>query len=215
MTNEFLPPNQGQNQNAALQTTPPPITFAPPPIIPTQPNADAGREAELDKMILNAAILNGALEIMPHKLATMAIVPLQMRLVYQVGKVYGFELDQGHIKDFLATVGIGLAAQAAEGFVEHAVRELAREWAGGFLGNLIGEFTGGAVAFGSTYAIGQVARRYYASGRSLSAAQLKDVFASMLNNGRNLRSQYSNEILQRSRQTNLADLLPLASRSFN
>jgi uncharacterized protein (DUF697 family) len=49
-------------------------------------------------MILNSAILNGALEIMPHTLATMAIVPLQMRMVYHIGKSYGFELDSGMSK---------------------------------------------------------------------------------------------------------------------
>jgi uncharacterized protein (DUF697 family) len=77
-----------------------PATAAVPPIL------DANRDAELDKMILNAANLNGALEIMPHTLATMAIVPLQMRLVYRIGNAYGYELDRGHIKDFLATVAL-------------------------------------------------------------------------------------------------------------
>jgi len=56
---------------------------------PVPPAVDPGREADLDRMILNAAILNGALEIMPHTLATMAIVPLQMRMVYQIGKRFG------------------------------------------------------------------------------------------------------------------------------
>jgi len=35
--------------------------------------------AELDTMILNYAILNGALELLPQNLASMAIIPLQMR----------------------------------------------------------------------------------------------------------------------------------------
>src|SRR5262249_44696727 len=61
------------------------------------PVNDANREAELDRLILNAAILNGALEVMPHSLATMAIVPLQMRMVYRIGSRYGYELDRGHI----------------------------------------------------------------------------------------------------------------------
>ena len=59
-------------------------------------------------MILNYAILNGALELLPESLATMAIIPLQMKMVYRIGKTYGFELDRGHIKDFLATAGVGI-----------------------------------------------------------------------------------------------------------
>jgi uncharacterized protein (DUF697 family)/tellurite resistance protein len=183
---------------------------APPPVIAAPPVLEAGRETELDRMILNAAILNGALEIMPHTLATMAIVPLQMRLVYKIGHAYGYELDRGHIKDFLATVGVGLTSQVFEGFTRQLAGGLARRLAGGFLGGLVGEATGSAFAFAATYALGQVARKYYASGRTLSAAQLKDVFSTMLENGRSMQGRYSGDILQRSRQVNLSELLPLA-----
>ena len=110
---------------------------------------------------------------MPHTLATMAIVPLQMRLVYRVGHAYGYELERGHIKDFLATVGIGLTSQVFEGFTRQLIGGFARRLTGGLLGGLVGQATGSAFAFASTYALGQVARRYYASGRTLSTAQLK------------------------------------------
>ncbi|MBY0410102.1 MAG: TerB family tellurite resistance protein, partial [Burkholderiaceae bacterium] len=63
----------------------------------TSPRAVAN-EAELDSTILNAAIVNGALELLPETLSTMAIIPLQMKLVWRLGKAYGFELDSGHIK---------------------------------------------------------------------------------------------------------------------
>lgn len=177
---------------------------------PAPPVIDAGREAELDRMILNAAILNGALEIMPHTLATMAIVPLQMRLVYQIGKRYGYELDRGHIQDFLATVGVGLTSQVFEGFARRLVGGVARGLAGGLLGGLAGQAAGSAFGFATTYALGQVARRYYAGGRSLTAAQLKDVFSSMLDQARSVQGRYSGEIAQKARQVNVSELLPLA-----
>ncbi len=181
--------------------------FLPPPVI-SQP----GREADLDHMILNAAILNGALEIMPHSLATMAIIPLQMRLVYQIGSIYGYQLDSGHVKEFLATVGIGLTSQVFEGFTRRLVGGFAGGIAGGLLGGLIKEATGSAFGFATTYALGQVARTYYASGRNLSTAQLKEVFSTMLANGRSMQGRYSGDILQRSRQVNVADLVPLVGR---
>jgi uncharacterized protein (DUF697 family)/tellurite resistance protein len=183
---------------------------AQPPCVAVPPMLNASREAELDQIILNAAILNGALEIMPHTLATMAIVPLQMRLVYRIGHAYGYELDRGHIKDFLATVGVGLTSQVLEGFTRQLIGGFAHRLAGGLLGGLVGQATGSAFAFASTYALGQVARTYYASGRTLTAAQLKDTFSKMLDNGRSLQSRYSGDILQRSRQVNMAELLPLA-----
>jgi len=194
-----------QQQSAQDMAAQPPNTGAP-PILGTN------REAELDQMILNAAILNGALEIMPHTLATMAIVPLQMRLVYRVGETYGYELDRGHIKDFLATVGVGLTSQVFEGFTRQLMGGFASRFAGGMLGGLMGQATGSAFAFASTYAIGQVARKYYASGRTLTTAQLKDVFSTMLESGRSMQGRYSGDILQRSRQVNLSELLPLAKQ---
>ena len=62
-------------------------------------------EAALDKSILNYSILNGALELLPQSWASMAIIPLQIKMVYGIGKEYGVELDRGHIKEFLATLG--------------------------------------------------------------------------------------------------------------
>ena len=180
-----------------------PLAGSAPPVL------DANREAELDHLILNAAILNGALEIMPHTLATMAIIPLQMRMVYQIGKRYGYELDHGHIKDFLATVGIGLSSQVFEGFATRLVGGLARGLAGGLLGGLAGQAAGSAFAFATTYALGQVAKRYYDSGRTLTTEQLKRVFASMLEEARGMQGRYSGDIAQKSRQVNVSELLPL------
>lgn len=193
--------NLHQQKAEAFAAAPPPI--APPPI------TDANREDQLDRMILDTAILTGALELMPHTLATMAIVPMQMRLVYRIGKIYGYELDTGHIKDFLATVGVGLSSQVVEGFTRQLIGGFARHLAGGFLGGLVADATGSAFAFSSTYALGQVARQYYASGRSLSGTQLKDIFSSMLAKGRSLQSRYSSDIRRQSSQVNLSDLMPL------
>ena len=50
-------------------------------------------EAEMDDMIRKAAIVNAALELMPETLSTLAIIPLQMRMVYRIGQNFGFELD--------------------------------------------------------------------------------------------------------------------------
>jgi uncharacterized protein (DUF697 family)/tellurite resistance protein len=191
------------HQQAAQALVSPTLGGAAPPVI------DSGRDAEIDHLILQASILNGALEIMPHTLATMAIIPLQMRMVYQIGKRYGFELDGGHIRDFLGTVGVGLTSQVFEGFTRRLVGGLAGGLAGGLLGGLVGQATGSAFAFATTYALGQVARRYYASGRSLSTAQLKEVFASMLDEARSMQGKYSGDITRKARTVNVSELMPL------
>ena len=86
-------------------------------------------EAELDRSILNYSILNGALELLPQSWASMAIIPLQIKMVHSVGKAHGVDLDKGHIKEFLATVGVGLTSQYLE--------QIGRKLLGGLLGSSI------------------------------------------------------------------------------
>src|SRR5260370_42630751 len=54
--------------------------------------------------------------------------------------------------------------------------------------------------------------RYYASGRTLDSAQLKEVFSSMLQEARSMQGRYSGDIAEKSRQVNLSELLPLVRR---
>ncbi|PWB67511.1 MAG: GTPase [Holophagae bacterium] len=174
--------------------------------------APSPQSAELDRMILNSAILNGALELLPQTLATMAIIPLQMKMVYRIGKTYGFELDRGHIKDFLATVGVGLSSQYLERF--------GRRLAGGLFGTIGGSLgrrlgsaaAGSAFSFATTYALGQVAKNYYAGGRTLDAQRLKEAFASLLGEAKTLEARYLPEIRERARTINPASLLDLVRR---
>ena len=164
-------------------------------------------DAELDKMILNAAILNGALELLPQSLASMAIIPLQTRLVYRVGKAHGYELDRGHVTDFLATVGVGLTSQYVEQF--------GRKLIGGLLGKMMGKTgraigsaaTGSAFSFASTWALGHVAKRYYAGGRSLSGEALKSSFSGLVSEARGLQQRYTPEIEQRARTLDVGKLM--------
>ena len=182
-----------------------------PPIIGIG-NAQTPPSAGLDELIRDRAILAGALELMPQRLATMAIVPIQMRMVYQVGKAYGYELDLTHTREFFATVGLGLTSQVVEGYLSKFVGHVTRRFAGRIVGALATQAAESAVAFVTTYAIGQVAKTYYGSGRTLSAAQLRDTFSAMLNEGRSLQTRYASEISQRASSLRVSDFLPLGSK---
>ncbi|MBL8520351.1 MAG: DUF533 domain-containing protein [Betaproteobacteria bacterium] len=164
--------------------------------------------AEQDAMILNYAILNGALELLPDTMASMAIIPLQMRMVYRIGKSYGYELDRGHIKDFLATAGVGLASQ----YIEQAgVKLIGKVFGRGLIGGLIGGLAKQAVSsgfsFGTTYALGHLAKRYYAGGRTFSTAVLKDTYQNLLGEAKSLEGQYLPAIRDKARTLNVAQIL--------
>lgn len=166
-------------------------------------------KAEVDRMVLTASILNGALELLPQTWATMAIVPLQMRLVYRVGKLHGHELDRGHITEFLATAGVGLASQYVE--------QMGRRLVGGLLGKVAGGFgrsagsvaTGMAMSFATTYALGQLAHQYYAGGRKFSTDQLRSTFQSLLGPARELQTRYLPDIQQRARTLDAGEVMRL------
>jgi len=164
----------------------------------------------LDKMILNASILNGALELLPQSLASMAILPLQIKLVYGIGKAYGYELDRGHIKDFAATLGVGLTGQFVEQIGRKLIGGLFRQVGGGLLGGLGRTAVGLAFSFATTYALGQVARQYYAGGRTLNASQLKEVFASLLERGKSLQTRYAGEVRDKARTIDVNRIAGLA-----
>jgi uncharacterized protein (DUF697 family)/tellurite resistance protein len=170
-------------------------------------------DAELDKMVLNYSILNGALELLPQSVASMAIIPLQMKMVYRIGKAHGYELDRGHIKDLLAAMGVGLTGQYLE--------EIGRKVIGGLLGKVAGRMAGGlargatgvAFSFATTYALGQVAKRYYAGGRTMSTQMLKDAYASTLTQARGLQAQYAPQIEQQARSVDVNKIVQMVRAS--
>ncbi len=164
---------------------------------------------ELDKMILNYSILNGALELLPQSLASMAIIPLQMKMVYRVGNTYGYELDRGHIKDLLATLGVGLTGQYVEQIGRKVIGGLLKAVGGGLLGGLGSVAAGAGFSFATTYALGQVAKQYYAGGRTIDAAQLKQVFTSMFEQAKGLQGRYATQIEQKARTIDVNQIVSL------
>ena len=160
----------------------------------------------LDRQIVNASITNAALELLPESLASMAILPLQVRLVYQIGKAYGYELDQGHIKEFIATLGVGLTGQYLEQFGRKLLGGLLGAVLGG-VGRAVGHQTASSgMAFATTWALGQLAKQYYGGGRTLDAAKLKAAFAPLLEQGQGLLGRYGGEIAERARTIDVRNL---------
>ena len=165
-------------------------------------------QAEYDKLILDASIMNAALELLPESIASMAIIPLQLRLVYRIGKSYGYPMDMSNARDFVATLGVGLTGQYVE--------QLGRKLLGGLLGTIAGglgraaghQAASSGMSFATTYALGRLAQRYYAAGRSMDTAMLKETFAALVQEARGMAPQYRQQIEQ---QASSIDTRSLAS----
>ena len=167
------------------------------------------QDAELDRLILKAAQINGALELLPQSWASMAIIPLQVRMVYNIGQAHGVALDQGHIKEFIAAVGVGVTSQYLEQFGRKLLGGLLGKVAGGLVGGLGRAATGMAFSFATTYALGQVAKRYYAGGRQMSTALLQETFQGLMEPAKRLQAQHMPQIHDTARSLDMNKVLSM------
>jgi uncharacterized protein (DUF697 family) len=154
--------------------------------------------AHLDDLILGQAKLTAALELLPQSLASMAIIPLQMRLVYSIGQSAGQALDASQVTDLLGAMGIGVAAQMVDGVARSIVggvfEGVLGRILGGIAGGVAGAATGAATSFATTYALGHAAKQYYAQGRRLSGDDLRALFARLKDEAATLYPKLQGEI---------------------
>ncbi len=187
-----------------------------PPALPTTA-AGGPAQSEVDPLVLRFAILNGALELLPETLSTMAIVPLQMKLVHSVGKLHGVDLDRRHLGEFLAAAGIGATSQIVEGFARKLIGGLAGKLGKQVLGKTAGSLgktavnqaTSSAFSFASTYAIGHLAHRYYSNGRSWTGLDSKGMLESLKNEAQELHSRYLPQIREEAGKLNVENVMAM------
>jgi uncharacterized protein (DUF697 family) len=182
-------------------------------------SGSAAGGSNADSFILKSSIIAAALELLPQGLASAAIIPVQMNMVYRVGKTHGITLDRGHIKDLLATVGVGVTSQVVEGYARKALSGLlgsaAKKMGLGSLGTIakgaIKHGTGPVITFATTYALGQVAKQYYAGGRKFSSIDLKALFDRECTRAKTLYEQHAPAIQQQAGSLNLSSIRSLVA----
>jgi len=162
-------------------------------------------------MILNYAILNGALELLPESLATMAILPLQMKMVYRIGKTHGVEMDRSRIKEFLAVAGVGIGSQMLEGFARKFLGGFGKKLGGKLVGKAANQITGSAISFCTTYALGHLADQYHKGGQRLDANSARTLFETLKNKAAGLHSEHLADIQAKARSITPASILQMVS----
>jgi uncharacterized protein (DUF697 family)/tellurite resistance protein len=158
-------------------------------------------------MILRYAILNGALELLPETVATMAIIPMQMKMVWRIGKAHGHDLNRSSIIELLGTAGIGIGSQVLEGFARKLMGGFGKKLGGKLAGRVANQATGSAFSFASTYAIGHLAVKYYSAGRTFGSSELKSLYAPLANEAKTLHARYLPEIQQKAGSLDTATIL--------
>lgn len=167
----------------------------------------------VDEFILQQAILTGAIEVLPDRLANIAVLPLQLRMVYQIGQRHGQKLDINQAKDLAATFGLGAAAQSLESVAMKLIGGLAGGLLGGMVGGATRIATGAIITFSATYALGHVAEQYYAQGRRISAADLRELFVRFQSEAKTIYPRVQEQIHRQAGALNLQSLLHGLSNS--
>lgn len=161
--------------------------------------------ADTERMILNYAILNGALELLPQSLATMAVIPMQLKMVYRIGQSHGVELDTARIKELAAAAGLGLTSQVLEGYARRLLKGILGKKS--MSGTVTGQAASSAFAFASTYALGHVAQAYYGGGRQMTKEQMKSLFNFVSGRARELYETYLPKIHEKAQGLDLPKVL--------
>ena len=206
----FAAPESAPAVAAVAATPAAPAAPAHPASAGNVPRASDLTRDQADRLILDAAILNAALELLPESLSTLAIIPLQVRLVYRIGRSYGYPMDSSQAKDFVATVGVGLGSQYLE--------QVGRKLLGGVLGSVLGGLGRGigrqaassGMSFASTWALGRLAERYYAGGRQMDTAVLQSTFRDLLAEAKLIAPRHAADIQRRAATIDTRELLSIA-----
>jgi uncharacterized protein (DUF697 family) len=130
-------------------------------------------------------------------------------MVYTIGKRHGYTLGPGHIKEFIATLGLGATSQMLENFARKTLGSLAKKHLGKTAGKVVKHATGPMMTFASTFAIGRVAEAYYRGGRQMSAVDLRSLFQRDLANGKALYEQHRPSIEQQASTLDAGRVLDL------
>jgi uncharacterized protein (DUF697 family)/uncharacterized tellurite resistance protein B-like protein len=138
-------------------------------------NDPARRATEVKSDVTKYSVLSGVLGAFPVPgiaIATdLAVVAVQVKLVRDIGQRWGHKVDRKAAASLLGSLGLGTGARIA-------VSNLAK------LVPVWGSMVGATASFASTWALGQIANKYFESGMKADMASLKSDFKAAQAEGR-------------------------------
>ncbi len=152
----------------------------------------AQRSAALEKLVLRYAALTAALGAFPIPgvaIATdLGVVALQVKMVREIGRAWGNDIDLKTAKSMLYGLGLGTGARLAV----NNLAKLVPGW---------GSAVGAATSFASTYGVGKVMQKYFASDGKGDVADLTADFQAAQKEGKAAFAEKKDEIAAQQRET--------------
>jgi len=147
--------------------------------------------SDIDSMIRNHVYSSITVGLIPLPLVDfVGVAAVQMNLVRKLGKAYGIPFSQDSVKNVLSSL-IGGTIPATAGLpLSSAVKTVP------LVGQSLGALSMPIVAGASTYAIGKVFYRHFASGGTFltfNPEKAKDYYNKMFNEGQKVATDIKND----------------------
>ncbi len=127
---------------------------------------DADKLAAVRDVTVVCSAAAAAVALQPVPLLDVALLaPIHVGMVQAIGQVHGHKLDAKSVVEMIATFGGSIVTRGVLGSVVKVIP-------------VFGWAASASMAYAMTYAIGEASHCYFASGRGMSAAQLRSVFRS-------------------------------------
>lgn len=166
-------------------------------------------EALLDRVVDDSSVLTAALAARAEPLALLATIPLDMKLIYRLGKHYGHELDRGQVRSWMSAIGVEPVSQYVYScglLILAGAMDRPRS-------PLPPSVEAAEVCFARTFALGHVARKFHAHPQDESdLAHLQEGYAQAHREGRRHFESRWKDVMDRARQTAMNDLLTLVKQ---
>lgn len=167
---------------------------SPTAIVIETPSGDLERERSA-QLTQNAALLTAAISAEPLPWVDLvAIVPLQVKLVTDIGAVHGFSMSPQRARQILLELGGTLAYAWAARQVTRGILKIAMPVLGGLLN--------APLMYANTYTLGHLAERYFRAQRGdlppLSDEAKAEWSKTLLNEGRKLAARFTMDDLRRA-----------------
>ncbi len=152
----------------------------------------AARAAKVKSQIMKYAVLTavlGAFPIPGVAIATdLAVIALQLKMVRDIGHLWGHDVDRNAAKSMLYTMGLGTGARLA-------VNNLAKLLPGW------GSAIGAATSFASTFALGRVIDKFFSADAKVDLASLKSDFDAAEKEGKKAYKENKDEIAKQEAES--------------
>jgi uncharacterized protein (DUF697 family) len=130
------------------------------------------RETEFNKLHFRYCIVSGITGAIPVPLVPdLMVVPMQVKLVYDVAHLFGTPIDKKTVQLLFETLGVGTGARIGIS----ALCKLVPGW---------GSVVGATSSYATTFALGKVAYAYFKSDGKTSMEDLKPLFREEIKHGK-------------------------------